>query len=165
VRSVRQQLVPLLRALRSDGKQRRRLGRAAAAFARSHLTHAAVVGYARALLTAYGTLYRSEVAPPPADSEGGGFFRIDSAQDLLRAARMCDCAADQARHGPHAARTRHEARCALGGGAACHPFPRGLAGCWAARCCAGWDCPTKALGCPDAVRVRAGAAPAAAAPF
>mmetsp|Transcript_26463 Transcript_26463/g.79085 ORF Transcript_26463/g.79085 Transcript_26463/m.79085 type:complete len:528 (+) Transcript_26463:105-1688(+) len=149
VRSVRQQLVPLLRALRSDGTQRRRLGRAAAAFARSRLTHAAAVSYARALLTAYGTLYRSEVvAPSPADSEGGGFFRIDSARDLLRAARMCDCAADNARHTPHAARPRHEARCTLGGGIACHPFPRGSSGCWAARCCAGWDCPTKALGCP-----------------
>ncbi|EOD32976.1 hypothetical protein EMIHUDRAFT_230150 [Emiliania huxleyi CCMP1516] len=55
----------------------------------SRLTHAAAVSYARALLTAYGTLYRSEVvAPSPADSEGGGFFRIDSARDLLRAARM-----------------------------------------------------------------------------
>ena len=161
---VRDQLLQLLRALRADtsipGMLDPNAARVAAAgrqFAQRWLSFDGVIQYFRTLLQRYGELYEKgrmlSGAPSLAerDHAAEGFIRVSSDAELRTVAGLCASCKPRGRNGadPQAGCARLRApemlqrkqpRCTLWA-------PRGGGRCFDERCCIGWDCGVRPLGC------------------
>ena len=156
---MRHDLLRLLRSLHADPAQpARAVGAAGREFARTWLSFESVLAYLHTLLATYAELYergRISSGAPPLSAEGAlrdGFVRVDSEDDLPHLTGTCTC--------DESVRERPRRVCAARADAPVHPALRKLARCtlWARpghercfdrRCCVGWDCGTRPLGCPS----------------
>ena len=150
---VRDALLPLLRRLRANSTHAAAVAAAGRRFAQTYLAFPAVVGYFRSLLEAYGgLLQRGSVAArrsSAAELLEAGYSRVSSEADLLRITGLCDTCKSSKRILPPSSCVRrprvgvHRRPLPL-----CTLFtPPGGGRCFDPRCCKGWDCATRSLGC------------------
>lgn len=154
-RQVRDELLPLIRRLHAT-RQARAVAAAGQRFAQSHLSFDAVLSYFRSLLHGYAAA-RAVADDAGTRSEGGtsggggspaeratalladGYVRIDDESTLLRLTGMCDQCKRNA-FTPSCVPAPVAPACSLWA-------PKGGSRCLEARCCKGWDCSTRELGC------------------
>ena len=175
---VRDKLLPLVRALHANSSVGAGVAAAGQAFARRWLALDAVVDYTRTMLRAYGQLYQragvragghqagaaSRSPPPPPASTGkdagmDGYVRVTSEADLPLVTGLCTSCARPAvqRHVARVCTTRESRLAKQRGGwlPYCKVWaPKGGGSCRDPRCCIGWDCGVRDLGCPLAQPAR-----------
>lgn len=163
---VRDSLLPLLHDLQSSPTRAAAVAAKGRAFAVHWLSFEGVVEYLRLLLGAYGELYVrgrrvSGAKPLSVDPSTEGFIRVDSELDLPAITGLCRCHQRGRRGGgPSDGEPRdpdHERACARESAAAlrqrkpnqrCQLWaPPGGSRCFDSRCCVGWNCGVRALGC------------------
>ena len=153
--AIKRKLLPTLERLRQDPKSAERIADAGRRFAQRWLRHDAIVQYVSSLLAAYASRFRGAVTLPP----GYVQLRVGNAEaagkQLQDATGLCRCF----RRRPDGSNATYsdwwrlrwagEVCMAQGAGQRCRPWaPPGGGRCFAPKCCHGFDCGSRALGCP-----------------
>ena len=146
---VRDALLPLLRSLHSNISHAHAVADAGRRFARSHLSFDAVIGYFRALLIGYAEMRkrgdggRAQHKWTDAELSAAGYTRVGTEAELQELMGLCDrCSAGRRATPPKSCFAKENAlpACTLWA-------PKGGGRCFDARCCKGFDCATRSLGC------------------